>query len=180
LVGIFKKIHVEKSRVTHYDAMHNEEPFSSKPKEIPMKYLLIALSLCLSTQAFAGAYSLYCANADKTFVINHRVGVQITQSNGAKVEGIYFSEDFDLLGHELQDFLQDTRNKIFVDRPHLIDNRGNDIKVTSRRDYKDECGNVGEKVKFRALFRALDMQGNEIKAPTLLKCESSMIPGHCI
>lgn len=145
-----------------------------------MKYLLITLSLCFSTQAFAGAYGLYCSNADKTFVISHALGLQITQTNGAKVEGIYFSEDSELMGYELQDFLQDTRNKIFVDRPRLIDNRGNEIKVTSRRTYKDECGNVGEKVKFKALFRALDMQGNEIKAPTLLKCESSVIPGHCI
>jgi hypothetical protein len=144
-----------------------------------VKYLVTVLSFFFVSQSFAGAYSLECKSKDKTFKLS--LGhIEVAQPEGDSLMGIYYADSSaELMGYEIEDFLKDERDKVVVDKPSTVNNRDNSVVVISKRNIRDECGNSGEERKFKALYRVLNMQGLEIKAPTELVCLYRGTIGHC-
>lgn len=138
-----------------------------------MKHLtaIFVFSFLLQSQAFAGAFDLYCANQDKTVELN-KGSIRLVQNNGSVIEGIYYSTaPSELMGLDVQVFFQTPGEKFVI--------AGGVPQITRSKAFKDECGNVGMKRTFRESIKVLDINGNEVKQANII-CTDSIIAGHCL
>lgn len=144
-----------------------------------MKYLVTIMILCLAQQSFAGAYSWTCSSPDSSMTIKNWT-VQMTQAHGTVIEGEYLSDSSaQLAPPNAESFLKNPNEKFFIEKPSTLKNGSNPVKVIAHKNFRDECNNPGTKRITQAIYRVLDINGNEVQAPTKLTCTQTTIIGHC-